>query len=425
MRRIKLQRHSPMCNCTSWMRHPNSGLPEFGNIIVQVGNSRLGCAGPESILPVVVMDPGLARSLSSGRALRGPVGAPRNDEELFPRLGHLLDPARQHRPIGAGPQALQQVHEARVVANQYPRLVVLDALNNAQRGGGRRDFCDGIETLDRLRAARIVGDAGAGAGVAHDIGGNAAGMHHGQLHRARGHLQLVPQTFGKAAHREFRRGIGGLPRRRDDAEDARQVDDMGFALARQMRQERACGVHHAQKLMFISQSICAWSISLNWPSRATPALLTTMLSPGWADVAACAKSAICCGSLTSTRCVVTFCEWARLISAATVCKPASSRSASATSQPRAASSSASARPMPLAAPVTAAADPRIAVIEFQLHVGKEFGWGETCRKHLMCPITLIRPTGFGNRAPPAPASSAVVALDHFGLVVPPSDQTRS
>jgi hypothetical protein len=36
-------------------------------------------AGPESILPVVVMDSGLARSLSSGRALRGPVGAPRND----------------------------------------------------------------------------------------------------------------------------------------------------------------------------------------------------------------------------------------------------------------------------------------------------------------------------------------------------------
>jgi len=46
---------------------PNSGLPEFGNIVVQVGNSRLGCAGPESILTVVVMD--------SGLALR----APRND----------------------------------------------------------------------------------------------------------------------------------------------------------------------------------------------------------------------------------------------------------------------------------------------------------------------------------------------------------
>jgi hypothetical protein len=85
--------------------------------------------------------------------------------------------------------------------------------------------------------------------------------------------------------------------------------------------------------------------------------------------------------------------------------------------------------MPLAAPVTAAADPRIAVIEFQLHVGKEFGWGETCsetcRKHLMCPITLIRPTGFGNRATLALASSAVVALDHFGLFAPPADQTPS
>jgi hypothetical protein len=31
--------------------------------------------------PIVVMDSGLARSLSSGRASRGPVGAPRNDEK--------------------------------------------------------------------------------------------------------------------------------------------------------------------------------------------------------------------------------------------------------------------------------------------------------------------------------------------------------
>src|SRR6202163_1336955 len=40
-------------------------------------------AGPESILPVVVLDSGLARSLSSGRALRGPVGTPRNDENFW------------------------------------------------------------------------------------------------------------------------------------------------------------------------------------------------------------------------------------------------------------------------------------------------------------------------------------------------------
>src|SRR5258706_14969679 len=30
----------------SGMRQPNSGLPEFGNIIVQVGNSRLGWRRP-------------------------------------------------------------------------------------------------------------------------------------------------------------------------------------------------------------------------------------------------------------------------------------------------------------------------------------------------------------------------------------------
>src|SRR6202790_64133 len=56
-----------MCNCTSEDAPPG--------------------AGPESILPVVVMDSGLARSLSSGRALRGPVGAPRNDGGNFYQPG--------------------------------------------------------------------------------------------------------------------------------------------------------------------------------------------------------------------------------------------------------------------------------------------------------------------------------------------------
>ena len=117
-----------------------------------------------------------------------------------------------------------------------------------------------------------------------------------------------------------------------------------------------------QKLMLISHSICAWSTSLKAPSSATPALLMTMLSCGWAAMAAFANSWICAGSPTSTRWVDTLRVATLPISAATCCSPASSRSASARSQPRAASSSASARPMPLAAPVTAAALPDIAVI---------------------------------------------------------------
>jgi hypothetical protein len=43
------------------MRRPNSGLPEFGIIIVQVGYSRFGCAGPQSTPLIVVMHSGLAR----------------------------------------------------------------------------------------------------------------------------------------------------------------------------------------------------------------------------------------------------------------------------------------------------------------------------------------------------------------------------
>src|SRR5258705_2442045 len=152
-----------------------------------------------------------------------------------------------------------------------------------------------------------------------------------------------------------------------------------------------------KKLMLISHSICAWSISVNWPSSATPALLMTMLRPGWPAIAACAKASISLASPTSTRCTVTFREWVLAISAATVRSPASSRSASARSQPRAASSSASARPMPLAAPVTAAAAPRIAVI------GCPHGRKKDCA------APFIWPAGFGNRAPPACTASARAA----------------
>src|SRR5439155_1363679 len=115
--------------------------------------------------------------------------------------------------------------------------------------------------------------------------------------------------------------------------------------------------------------------SLKEPSRATPALLMTMLSRGWAAMAALANAWIWAGSPTSTRWVDTWRAPALPISAATCCSPASSRSASARSQPRAANSSASARPMPLAAPVTAAALPDIAVIGVDsMQVEKEGGF---------------------------------------------------
>ena len=60
-------------------------------------------------------------------------------------------------------------------------------------------------------------------------------------------------------------------------------------------------------------------------------------------------------------------------------RPASSRSASARSQPRDASSRASARPIPLAAPVKAAAAPRMAVISMSLPWGEDACQGRSVK----------------------------------------------
>jgi hypothetical protein len=59
-----------------------------------------GC--PESILPVVFMDSGLARSLSSGGAERRPVGAPRNDG-FGPITSAAAQTARVVYPDGLDP----------------------------------------------------------------------------------------------------------------------------------------------------------------------------------------------------------------------------------------------------------------------------------------------------------------------------------
>ncbi|KAH2812614.1 hypothetical protein KXV85_005058, partial [Aspergillus fumigatus] len=145
-------------------------------------------------------------------------------------------------------EALQEVHEAGVVADQDARLVPLDAADDPQRGVPRARLRRGLETLDHLRAPRIVGDADPGARRARDRRRDAAGMHYRQLHRAARHRKLVPHAFGEAAHGELRRRIGRLSRRSDDAEDRGQVDDMRLGLRLQMRQEGARAVHHAPEI---------------------------------------------------------------------------------------------------------------------------------------------------------------------------------
>src|SRR5579863_10629097 len=85
---------------------------------------------------------------------------------LLPLVGlirRLPDVFRHHVPIGSRAEALQNVHEAGVAADQDARLVLLDTLDDPQRRVLRRRLGDGIEPLDRLRAALVVSDAAAGA----------------------------------------------------------------------------------------------------------------------------------------------------------------------------------------------------------------------------------------------------------------------
>src|SRR5438270_13415004 len=91
---------------------------------------------------------------------------------LVRALAQLLHATAEHRPVSAGSQALQQVHETRILADQNAWLVLLDALDDAPCGG-RRGLGKAVEAFDRLGAAGIIVDAAAGARVARDVGGDA------------------------------------------------------------------------------------------------------------------------------------------------------------------------------------------------------------------------------------------------------------
>ena len=60
--------------------------------------------------------------------------------------------------------------------------------------------------------------------------------------------ELVAERLAEAAHREFARAIGRLAGRRDDAEDAREVDDMRLRPFLEMRQEQHRAMHDAPEI---------------------------------------------------------------------------------------------------------------------------------------------------------------------------------
>src|SRR5207244_4207893 len=99
--------------------------------------------------------------------------------------------------------------------------------------GARPDH--GVESRDAFGGVLRV-DGRRDPRARRDTGPDPAGMHDRDADA--GVLELVPQRLGKTADRELARRIGGLAGGRDDAEDAREVDDLLYGLPPPHRQER-------------------------------------------------------------------------------------------------------------------------------------------------------------------------------------------
>jgi len=78
----------------------------------------------------------------------------------------------------------------------------LDALDDLVRRPSSGWAID-VEPLD-VCARLIVGDARYRRGVAHDVGQDAAGVHHGKAYRREDIAKLVGKLSEKTLHREFR-----------------------------------------------------------------------------------------------------------------------------------------------------------------------------------------------------------------------------
>jgi hypothetical protein len=90
---------------------PNSGLPGFGNIIIQVGNSRLGCANPKSRVGHLCI-PGLRASHAS----RNDIGEYIPDNSL--RQLRFADPAMIGTMISLNEPSRGPLHDMLRVGKQ-------------------------------------------------------------------------------------------------------------------------------------------------------------------------------------------------------------------------------------------------------------------------------------------------------------------
>src|SRR5690606_9243165 len=152
--------------------------------------------------------------------------------------------------IGRSGDADESIEQLRVGADEYARLVLPHTGQDGLRSvlGGRA--CQ--LAVEELREGRLVVAVRDG-GVARDRGLDAAGMHTRDLHGMPRDEHLLPYRLGEAAHGDLRRVVRRLARDAQQAEQARDVDQVTVARRDEMRKESLgavddspeVDVHHA------------------------------------------------------------------------------------------------------------------------------------------------------------------------------------
>src|SRR5229473_5384210 len=192
------------------------------------------CATPRRTIPIPMA--GSSRSAAeflppSLAGILGRIALPALRRRTRPRPRRA---ALHQRPIGDRKHPLHPIEPQRIAADQDALLPPFDALDDARGGLVRAVSGHAVEIRNSFgRLLRIHG--GGDPRAPGDSRPDVTGMHDRDADAAV--LELVPQRLGKAADRELACRIGGLAGGCDDAEDAREVDDLRNRLPPQHRQE--------------------------------------------------------------------------------------------------------------------------------------------------------------------------------------------
>jgi hypothetical protein len=154
----------------------------------------------------------------------------------------LLD---QHFPVADWEQSLHAVETNCVRPDQDARLVALDSANNAVGGGfGRRDG-EAFEAGDGEIADRRM-NSGADACICSNGRADSSRMRARDAYGSA--FEFVLQDFREAADGEFCGAVGGLPGGRNQAEQARDIDDVSARLAAEDRQKISNAINDAPEI---------------------------------------------------------------------------------------------------------------------------------------------------------------------------------